>query len=227
MQLQSRQRANRRHPVVAEEELVLDDQPPAGVEQKHAVIAKPRCEYLVENAERVVNPQRIGGLPEAHTRDVEGWPALDQQHLHPSSCEACRSRKSANAGSDHENTSNIAHSQLDLFQPASATHSISQPLPNRSCIDQAVRAGGSIGKNSRYTRSMSDMCEMSASTTCTHTTRSSDEPATQVGQQVLPPVDYRDGPAPRLTDRWRQSRYSAADQPPFRRRKHRPRWSSA
>jgi sugar/nucleoside kinase (ribokinase family) len=34
-------------------------------------------------------------------------------------------------------------------QPASATHSISQPLPKRSCIDQAVRAGGSTGKNSR------------------------------------------------------------------------------
>ena len=33
--------------------------------------------------------------------------------------------------------------------PASATHSISQPLPKRSCIDQTVRAGGSTGKNSR------------------------------------------------------------------------------
>jgi len=36
-----------------------------------------------------------------------------------------------------------------MNQPASATHSISQPLPNRSCIDQTVRAGGSAGKNSR------------------------------------------------------------------------------
>src|SRR5262249_62013412 len=32
-------------------------------------------------------------------------------------------------------------------QPANATHSISQPLPNRSCIDHAVRAGGATGKN--------------------------------------------------------------------------------
>src|SRR3984893_12584711 len=79
VQLQSRQRANHRHPVVAEEELVLDDQPPAGVEQKHAVIAKAGCEYLVENAKRIVNPQRIGGLPEADTRDVKGRPALDEQ----------------------------------------------------------------------------------------------------------------------------------------------------
>src|SRR5215471_2255713 len=65
----------------------------------------------------------------------------------------------------------------DEGQPTSATHSISQPLPNRSCIDQAVRAGGSTGKNSRYTRSISAICEISARTTCTRTTRSSDDPA--------------------------------------------------
>src|SRR5919201_571674 len=62
-------------------------------------------------------------------------------------------------------------------QVAKATHSISQPLPNLSCIDQTVRAGGSIGKNSRYTRSISGMSARLASTTCTRTTRSSDEPA--------------------------------------------------
>src|SRR5262245_58104654 len=62
-------------------------------------------------------------------------------------------------------------------QIANARHSISQPLPNLSCIDQAVRAGGSIGKNSRYTRSTSGMSARSASTTCTRTTRSRDEPA--------------------------------------------------
>jgi hypothetical protein len=111
VQLQSRQRAKRRQPVAAEEELVLDDQPPAGVEQKHAVIAKAGCEYLVENAKRIVNPQRIGGLPEADTRDVKGRPALDEQNLHPAPGETCCSRKSADAGSDHENTSNIAHAQ--------------------------------------------------------------------------------------------------------------------
>jgi hypothetical protein len=33
--------------------------------------------------------------------------------------------------------------------PAIATHSISHPLPNRSCIDHAMRGGGLIGKNSR------------------------------------------------------------------------------
>jgi hypothetical protein len=51
-------------------------------------------------------------------------------------------------------TSSIRRLQLSAaatVQPANATHSISQPLPNRSCIDQAVRAGGSMGKNSRYT----------------------------------------------------------------------------
>jgi hypothetical protein len=38
---------------------------------------------------------------------------------------------------------------LGPAQPASATHSISQPLPNRSCIDQTVRAGGStLSRNS-------------------------------------------------------------------------------
>jgi hypothetical protein len=45
----------------------------------------------------------------------------------------------------------------DRTHPAKATHSISQPLPNLSCIDQTVRAGGLFGKNSRYTRSISAM----------------------------------------------------------------------
>src|SRR5262249_61261770 len=49
-------------------------------------------------------------------------------------------------------------------QPANATHSISQPFPNRSCIDHAVRAGGSTGKKLPKTRPLSATCEKSAST---------------------------------------------------------------
>ena len=64
MQLQARQRAKRRHPVVPEQEFVLDDQPPARVEQIHPVIAEARVEDLVEHAERVVDAERIRGLAE-------------------------------------------------------------------------------------------------------------------------------------------------------------------
>jgi hypothetical protein len=38
---------------------------------------------------------------------------------------------------------------LSTTYAASATHSTSQPLPNRSCMDQTMRAGGSTGMNSR------------------------------------------------------------------------------
>jgi hypothetical protein len=44
---------------------------------------------------------------------------------------------------------NACSSAASIDYPASATHSISQPLPNRSCIDHAIRGGGLIGKNSR------------------------------------------------------------------------------
>jgi hypothetical protein len=51
---------------------VLDDQPPAGIEKTHLVVAESRCEYLVENTERVVNAQCIGRLAEPDSRDVKG-----------------------------------------------------------------------------------------------------------------------------------------------------------
>src|SRR5262249_57833860 len=72
-------------------------------------------------------------------------------------------------------------------QPANATHSISQPLPNRSCIDHAVRAGGATGKNSRYTPSISALFAMAASTTSSRRTRSSDYPA---DSPMCPPIVY-------------------------------------
>ena len=88
---------------------MLDDQPPAGVEEIHAVIAEARCEYLVENTERVVNAQRIRGLAEPNSRDVKGRPPLDQDDFHASPCERCRSRQPADSASDHQNASNVAH----------------------------------------------------------------------------------------------------------------------
>jgi hypothetical protein len=75
----------------------------------HAVIAKARCEHLVENTERIVDAQRIRGLAEAYSGDVEGRPPLDQDDLHASPRERCRRRQPADTASDHQNTSNVAH----------------------------------------------------------------------------------------------------------------------
>jgi hypothetical protein len=79
---------------------VLDDQPPAGIEKTHVVIAESPCEYLVENTERVVNAQRVGRLTEPDSRDVKGGAPLNEHNLHAPSCESRGSRKSADTSSD-------------------------------------------------------------------------------------------------------------------------------
>jgi hypothetical protein len=79
---------------------VLNDQPPAGIEKTHVVIAESGFEYLVENTERVVNAQRIGGLAEPDPRDVKGRPPLNEHNLHASSRESRSSRKPADTTSD-------------------------------------------------------------------------------------------------------------------------------
>jgi hypothetical protein len=86
--------------VVTKKELVLNDQCPAGIEKAHMVIAESRCEDLVQNTERVVNAQRVGGLAEPDSRDVKGRPPLNQHNLHASSGESRSSRQSAHATSD-------------------------------------------------------------------------------------------------------------------------------
>ena len=88
---------------------MLDDQPPAGIEKTHVVIAESPCEYPVENTERVVNAQRIRGLAEPDSRDVKGGSPLDQYDFHTSPCERRRSRQPADTASDHQNASNVAH----------------------------------------------------------------------------------------------------------------------
>jgi hypothetical protein len=79
---------------------VLDDQPPAGIEKTQVIVAESRCEYLVENTERVVNAQCVGGLAKPYSRDVKGWPPLNEYNFHAPSRESRGSRKSANTSSD-------------------------------------------------------------------------------------------------------------------------------
>jgi hypothetical protein len=86
--------------VVTKKELVLNDQSPAGIEQAHMVVGESRFEYLIENTERVVNAQRVGGLAEADSRDVKGRPPLNQHNLHAASREGRSSRQSAHTTSD-------------------------------------------------------------------------------------------------------------------------------
>ena len=109
VQLQAGQGAECRHPVVAEQELVLHDQPSIGIEQPHAVIAEAGGEDFVEHAERVVDAQRIGGLAEADARDIERRPPLDQHDLDAPPRQRRRSGQSADTAADHENTPNVAH----------------------------------------------------------------------------------------------------------------------
>src|SRR5258708_24185652 len=109
VQLQSRQRAERRHPVVSEQEFVLDDQPSAWVEQIHPVIAEARGEHLFEHAERIVDAERIRGLAQPNAGYVKRWPPLDQDGLYALPCECRSGCQSADTASDHQNASNVAH----------------------------------------------------------------------------------------------------------------------
>jgi hypothetical protein len=74
---------------------VLDDQPPAGIEKTHVVIAESSCEYLLQNAERIVNAQRVGRLAEPDSCNVKGRPPLNENNLHSASCKGRGGRKSA------------------------------------------------------------------------------------------------------------------------------------
>ena len=62
MQAQARQRAEGRHLVVTEQELVLDDQLPVRIEDGHPIIAKPDRQKFGQDAERVVDAQRVRRL---------------------------------------------------------------------------------------------------------------------------------------------------------------------
>jgi len=114
VQLQAGQGAKCRHPVVAEQELVLHDQPSIGIEQPHPVIAEPGGEDFVEHAERVVDPKRIGRLAQADARNIEGRPPLDQHDFDAAPGEGCSGGQPADAAADHENTPNVAHLILRL-----------------------------------------------------------------------------------------------------------------
>ena len=103
------QRAKRRHPVIAEQELVLDDQPAAGIEQIHAVIAEAGRQDFVEDAERVVDAQRVGGLAESYSGNVESRPPLDQHDFDTAPRKCCGRRQPADAAADHQHPSNVAH----------------------------------------------------------------------------------------------------------------------
>ena len=109
MQLQSRKRAKRRHPAVAHQEFVLDDQPAIWIEEIHAVIAESGLENFVEHPERVVNAERIRGLAESDAGNVEGRPPLDQHDLHAAPRERRGGGQPADAASDHQHTSNVTH----------------------------------------------------------------------------------------------------------------------
>ena len=119
VQLQAGQRAKCRHPVIAEQELVLHDQPSIGIEQPHAIVAEPGGEDFVEHAERVVDAKRIGGLAQADARNIEGRPPLDQHDLDAAPRQRRRSGQSADTAADHENTPNVAHHSSPL-PPAGA-----------------------------------------------------------------------------------------------------------
>jgi hypothetical protein len=109
MQLQAGQRAKGRDPLVTEKEFVLDDQPPVEVEEIHAVIAEPRSENLVENAERFIDAQRVRGLTQPDARNVKGRPPLDQHDLDALPRERGGSRQSANTAANDQNPPNVAH----------------------------------------------------------------------------------------------------------------------
>jgi hypothetical protein len=137
---------------------MLDDQPPVGIEDKHAVIAEARCEYLIENAERVVNAQRIRRLAKAYSGNLKGWPSLDQDDFHASPCEGCGSRQSADTAPDHQNASNVAHDRHPTAsfrgarrrEPGIQKHGRCLHLDSGSCAFARVRNDRKWGQWSQF-----------------------------------------------------------------------------
>ena len=110
VQAQARQRAKRRHLLVAEQEFVLDDQLAAGIEDGHPVVGETRRQDFGQQAERIVDAQRIRRLAQTHARHIEGRPALDEHDLDAAPRESGGRRQAADAASDHQHSSNIVHS---------------------------------------------------------------------------------------------------------------------
>jgi hypothetical protein len=101
VQLQSGQGAKRRHSVIAEKELMLDDQASAPVEKKHAIVTEARCEYLIEHTERVVDTERVGRLTKSHPGNVKSFPPLNEDNFHPAPSQDGSRREPANSTANH------------------------------------------------------------------------------------------------------------------------------
>ena len=109
VQTQPRQRADRRDAIVAKQELVMDNQLPVRVEDAHVVIDETGGQYFWQNAERIIDAQRICRLAEPDARQIERRAALDEDDCYAAPGQGRRCRQSANAASHHQNTSNFAH----------------------------------------------------------------------------------------------------------------------
>ncbi len=107
--------AERRHAVVAQQELVLRDQPPFGIDDRHVIVGKADLEDLFENAQRVIDPQGVGGLPQADARNLEIRPALDHHHLDAALGESEGRGKAADATPRDQNMSDVAHAHDQCF----------------------------------------------------------------------------------------------------------------
>ena len=109
MQLQSGQSAEWRDLVVAEQDFVLGDQHALGVENVHPVVDEPRFQDLIENAQGIVDPQRVRGLSQAHARNRKGRSALDQDDLDATTRQDRGRRQSADTAADHQHAPNFIH----------------------------------------------------------------------------------------------------------------------
>jgi hypothetical protein len=114
VQSQARQCAKGRHLLIAEQELVLDNQLTAGIEDIHPVIGEPARQELRKDSECLVNAERVRRLAEADARHIEGRTAFDENDLDAALRERRRGGQAADATADHEHTSDIVHGRCSV-----------------------------------------------------------------------------------------------------------------
>ena len=118
VQVATREGANGGDARISHQEGMIDDQPPIGIEDLHAVVDEAFGENLVQHAEGFVDAQRIGRLPQPDARHIERRPPLDEHDVASPLRQNGRQRQTADPATDDEDVPYAAHHIDSLFFPA-------------------------------------------------------------------------------------------------------------
>ena len=111
------------------QERVIDDQTPLRIEDLHAVVHEALRQNVVENAERLVDAQRVRGLSKADARHVERRPPLDESHGDAALREAASPMSARRRHRRATRTRRISVTRLALFPHSRSCRHITMRRP--------------------------------------------------------------------------------------------------